>query len=175
MSISNGFFLEWMRLPGLVKKLQFFLLFSVVLNLLLLQQLIIKPHKQASTSKIEQSQELAISEADLKGFIRSFLDNFFSTSLEAEGFLKRHSGIELFPIVQAELINRRNLKISSHLQINDLYLDSVSAKLVKAIVLGEELFDSGLTRKITLELLINTDVDDKDNLLVESIPVLEIT
>lgn len=171
----EGGFNQWMQQPGLVKKLQLFLLISVLLNLILGQEIIgsrlIKSEKQPTAQKQILEISSKFTEAELRDFVTQYLKAFFDTSSESMALLASQTEAELFILeIKPEIIKRKDLALESHFELDDIYLDSLDDKHAKAISLGREVFNGDYTdRNLTIELVINTK-----ELKVEAIPVFKV-
>lgn len=178
--MNNEIFENWMKQPGLVKKLQGFLALSVILNMFLFMQILpntakektVKAEPQAQIQEEKVTRQSKITELELKEFIDQYLDNFFSSSETALEFIQSFSSANLFEkSLKTELETRISQKINSKFMLDDLFLESVSSNQAKAIILGRETFPEHdyENRSFTIQLIINTE-----KLQVESIPVFKI-
>ncbi len=171
----EGGFNQWMQQPGLVKKLQLFLFISVLLNLILGQEIINARLAKSKKQTIAQQQIPEISsqltEVELRDFVTKYLEAFFDTSNESIALLASQTEAELFILeIKPEIIKRKDLALESHFELDDIYLDSLDDKHAKAISIGREVFNGDYTdRNFTIELVINTK-----ELKVESIPVFKV-
>jgi hypothetical protein len=182
----NEGFLEWMSQPGPIKKLQAAIALSIVLNIFLISQLI--PARQQALSPIKTNKEKIsmvqdgdsneirqskITETELKDFIKQYLNNFFSSTQVGLEFIETFSSKSLFEKnLRKELDLRITNRIESEFNIDDLFLESISSKQAKTIIIGQENFPKRdyQNRSFTIELIIDTE-----RILVESIPVFKIS
>lgn len=182
----NESFLAWMSQSGIVKKLQAALALSIVLNIFLCSQIISNKQQTKTSVKtinekaptvidgdINETRQSKITEKELKEFIKQYLENFFSSTPAGLEFIETFSSKSLFELsLKKELELRITNKISSEFKIDDIFLESISRKQAKTIVVGRETFPQKdyQTRSITLELIIDTE-----KILVESIPIFKIS
>jgi hypothetical protein len=182
----NESFLAWMSQAGIVKKLQAGLAFSLVFNIFLFSQIIsnrqqnktiVKASKEKAPALIDdeanETRQSKITETELKDFIKQYLKNFFSSSQDGLEFIETFSSKSLFDSsLKKELEFRISNKINSEFRIDDLFLESLSKKQAKTIIIGKENFPNKdyQARAITLELIIDTE-----KILVEAIPIFKIS
>lgn len=180
MDENNTIFFDWMAQPGLVKKLQLALCMSLILNMLFTIQLlevhkkkIPSMHKEESVkTKTHQEAGTTINPEQIKKFTHIYLENFFKTSEESINFIQKHTDMNLFSeTIAIELENRQKQNLSSNFIIEDLYLEELSEKENKVIVLGQETFSDTKyqARNLTIELVI-----DKEKLKVKAIPLFKV-
>lgn len=179
MSSIEFNFKSWMLKPGIVKQLQLYLFVSILLNILLVQQLLninlkqVEAKKSIKVKKIIEEVKPQLSENDFKNFIQEYLGNFFSIEESALAYLQKHTDIELYEnLIQVELLNRRKQKIHSKFNLEDIYIEEVNSNQVKAICIGREEFlaDNYLPRNFTIEFIV-----DVLKLKVVSIPVFKVS
>lgn len=178
MDENNTIFFDWMAQPGLVKKLQLALCLSLILNILFTIQLLEVQKKKTPVMpkeklvKTNQEAGTTINPEQIKKFIHIYLENFFKTSEESINFIQKHTDMNLFSeTIAIELENRQKQKLSSNFIIEDLYLEELSEKENKVIVLGQETFTDTKyqARNLTIELVI-----DKEKLKVKAIPLFKV-
>lgn len=178
MDENNTIFFDWMAQPGLVKKLQLALCLSLILNILFTIQLLEVQKKKTPVMpkeklvKTNQEAGTTINPEQIKKFTHIYLENFFKTSEESINFIQKHTDMNLFSeTITIELENRQKQKLSSNFIIEDLYLEELSEKENKVIVLGQETFTDTKyqARNLTIELVI-----DKEKLKVKAIPLFKV-
>jgi hypothetical protein len=172
-------FKQWMQQPGVVKQLQLALTVSIVIIILLTQQLIsnnlIKHESNKEKSAVNETNTASqhqVTEDDLNNLIQKYLTEFFSTKEEALEFLKAHTVTDLYlSSIEPEVKKRIELKLTSTFELNDLYLESINATQAKAICIGQENFPNGdyQPRNFHIEIIIDTS-----SMKVVAIPVFQI-
>lgn len=174
MQVLETGFAAWMRQAGIIKKLQLFLTVSLLLNFVLAQEIIRSKFRLDSveTQSVEQLESSPqITEAELRDFVESYLLSFFDLSQKSFDFLEDNTVQDLFVHdLRPELVKRRELKIQSRFQLDDIYLDSLDSKHAKAICLGREVFNGDyMDRNFNIELIVMSP-----ELKVSSIPVFKV-
>ncbi|MDD9898631.1 MAG: hypothetical protein OXU45_06490 [Candidatus Melainabacteria bacterium] len=172
-AIENSF-QAWMRQAGIIKKLQLVLALSLLLNLALGQEIIrskfISPMAETGLEQ-ELEAKPQITEAELRDFVETYLLSFFDLSQKSFDFLEDKTVQDLFVHdLRPELVKRRELKLESRFQLDDIYLDSLDSGHAKAICLGREIFNGNyMDRNFNIELIVQTP-----DLIVSSIPVFKV-
>lgn len=174
MQVLETGFAAWMRQAGIIKQLQLFLTVSLLLNFVLAQEIIRSKFRLDSveTQSVEQLESSPqITEAELRDFVESYLLSFFDLSQKSFDFLEDNTVQDLFVHdLRPELVKRRELKIQSRFQLDDIYLDSLDSKHAKAICLGREVFNGDyMDRNFNIELIVMSP-----ELKVSSIPVFKV-
>ena len=169
-------FKQWMHQPGIIKQLQLALTISIVIIILLSQQIISnKTSKDLANKKapvIEKEIPKQVTEDELNSLIQEYLSKFFSTKQEALEFLKAHTETDLYlHSIEPEVLKRTELKLRSEFELNDLYLESINSTQAKAICIGQENFPNGdyQARNFHIEIIIDTS-----SMKVVAIPVFQI-
>lgn len=168
-----------MQRPGIIKQLQLYLTISILLNILLTQQIFnlrikegIKPETKKEKSIKEKSKTVSLPEEDLRDFIQEYLENFFSIEESSLDYLQSHTDIELYEsTIKTELLNRQKQKIQSKFNLEDIYIEAINDKQVKAICIGIEDFLAGdyISRNFTIEFIV-----DATKFKIVSIPVFKV-
>lgn len=172
-----------MSQPGIVKKLQASLVFSIIINLGLILQIIELNQREHhryiqstnKVTKIKASEAIStprMSVADIQFFAKEYIKNFFQIDDESLDFIKQHTQSDLFlNNIEPEILNRRSQKLISNFLISDIFIDDIDDKLSKALIIGIERFENNnlSPRTIHLELII-----DIEELKVKEIPVFDV-
>jgi hypothetical protein len=190
--VNNELFKSWMQEPGKVKKLQLWLVISIVINLALGLQLIkfiqetdIKPwekHKannQEATTKSKSIDEDStensnkqISKEDLDSFIQEYLKHFFGTEKTDLEFVEKSTDPKLFEEqIYPEIIKRAEMKLKSNFILVDKYTELINRDQARIIISGREEFadENYAARIFDIELIV-----DLDSNKIKSIPRFQV-
>lgn len=165
----DHFLNQWQSNPGIVKQLQAYLLISILINLSLAVHLIRNDHKQIQENNQHQKSKEPI-QITLKDFIPEYTKKMFATDIESEKFLETHSAKSLFTILKEQLLKRREQQIQSLIEIEDLYIDTISSTEARSFITGIEKSNSHQIRSFNIELIINPQKG-----IVDSIPKFKIS
>lgn len=166
--------MKWLKQPGIVKKLQIALVVSVCLNLgLALNKL---PKEKVLLEEKVESKEFVkeTSELEIKNFIKSYLNYFFSTGLVAQSFIQKHSGKDLFEVdlkPQLEMRTKKDLK--SNFTVLDFYIETEAEDQFRVILVGIESFENKdyQNREITMILKLEKTAE---KFIISSVPKFEV-
>jgi len=164
-------FERWMLKPAIIKRLQVFLVISMIFNCLLIFQIsqINNPLKSKPT---KQNIPVIISDDQLKSFINKYLSAFFGVDTASLEFIKNHSEAKLFTQnLEAEILARQQKNIKSKFQVLDLYLDRKSNSSATCFISGTEIFQNQEFHN--RNYFIEFNIDTK-KLLITNIPKFQI-
>ncbi len=165
---------KWLEQLGIVKKLQLGLVLSWIIIILLAMQLIdINKNNESREEEMPIIKNIDLEQARI--FARDYLEKFFSASSNEDiNYLQLRTQEDLFiKNIYPELTNRRKEKITSQLNIEQLYLEEINNHSVKAVCFAIEEFPSGSyqKRQLSIEIIIELE---QDQLKVSSIPVFKV-
>ena len=173
---------EWLKQPGIIKKLQTFLAVSICLNIFFIFDKIPKRTAKAQAPTVVQAEERldGITDTELSRFVHEYLKYFFNTGIIAEKYIAEKTSPELFEAqIKEQLAIREENKLESNFNILDSYSETLTREAkteeLKIIIAGTENFSNKdyQARTITMSFIIKADLESRD-LLVTAIPEFKV-